>query len=536
MKKYLFIACLFFVNSCLATVELILKPNPVSVDEEVQLIIKQKGSSSRDSAGLPDFSLLSKDFQIVGTQQSMSYQVVNGTAQQENIWTIILLPKHAGDLTIPSLKIGNETTTPQVLQVAKTKVQENAQNLQEEKLVFLDWSIEPHMPMLHEQIKIKLKVYHQVPLLDAKLSPPSVDNALLFSIDNHQHDVELIDRQKYEVETYEYLVYPQKTGSLLIHPPILDALQYDLMPTPIHLSLPEKSLKVKMPPVNFRNNDWLPAASISFEELTPINKNVKLNLGETLTRRIKITGIGVPANIIPDINVSCGNQCKVYSHLLETKNKLVDGELSGTKTFEITYLPKEKGKLEISNIEILWFNTKTHVSEILTIPGIHLNILPEYRTTSDLFQVEPEVKNHKYHVPNWLSLTLGLMLGMLLMKFIGKISWMDFWSHLRQMEIKNQALKSACMKNDATSVRVLFLDWAKNYFSESFRDLHDVNEKITNQEMKHQIELLIAYLFQDVPNKIWDGKAFWQGFKKIKKLKKPTANKWGSVKSLNPHG
>lgn len=535
MKKYLFIACLFFVSSCFASVELILKPNPVSVDEEVQLIIKQKGSSSRDSAGLPDISLLDKDFQIVGTQQSMSYQVINGVAQQENIWTIILLPKHTGDLTIPSLKIGNETTTPQVLQVLKTKAQETSQNLQQEKMVFLDWSIEPKTPMLHEQIKIKLKVYHQVPLLDAKLAPPNVDNALIFSIDSHQHDVELLNRQKYEVETYEYLVYPQKIGSLLIHPPILDALQYDLMPTPIHLSLPEESLKIKAPPASFNNTEWLPASSLSYEELTPINQNIKLNLGETLTRRIKITGLGVPANLIPDINVSCGSQCKVYSHLLETKNKLVAGELSGTKIFEITYLPKEKGKLEISTLQIPWYNTKSHRSEFLSIPGVHLNVVPEQKTTGDLFQVEPEIKAKKYHIPNWLSLFLGLVLGMLVMKFFGKITWKDFWRHLRQMEFKNQALKSACMKNDAAAVRILFLDWARKYFSVPFRDLHDVADEINIPEVRAQIDLLVTYLFKNHPNKQWDGKVFWQVFKKIKKIKKTSFNKWDKVNSLNPH-
>jgi hypothetical protein len=534
MKKYWFIACVFLVNSCFASVELILKPNPVGVDEEVQLIIKQKGSSSKDSGGLPDISLLAKDFQIVGTQQSMSYQILNGNAQQENIWTIILLPKHPGDLTIPALKIGNETTTPQILQVMKNKLPEANPNLQQEKLVFLDWSIEPQTPMLHEQIKIKLKIYHQVPLLDAKLSPPSVDNALLFSVDNHQHDVELVDRQKYEVETYEYLVYPQKIGSLLIHPPILDALQYDLMPTPIHLSLPGKKLKVNAPLQTSNGQNWLPAANLSYEELTPINQKVKLNLGETLSRRVKITGLGVPANIIPDINVTCGDQCKVYSHLLETKNKLIGGELMGTKTFEITYLPKEKGKLEIPAIEMPWFNTKTHVAENLVIPGVRVNVMPEHQTASPLFDSEPQTPSQTHHIPNWLSLGLGLMLGMILMQLLGKITWANFWRDLGQMEFKNHALKSACFKNDAAMVRVLFLDWARQHFSESFRDLHDVSEKINHSEMNQQINLLIGFLFKDEPNKVWDGKRFWQAFKKIKKIKKPSNHQGSRINSLNP--
>lgn len=535
MKKWFFILSILFVNYCYASVEVILKPNPAIENEEVQLIIKQKGNSSGHGRGLPDVSLLSEDFQVVGTQQSMSYQVLNGVAQQENIWTIILLPKHSGQLKIPALKIGDETTPVQNLQVEPASTASTMSNQAVGKQVYLTWDIKPKSPVLHEQIKVRLNVYHQVPLLDAKLSPPSADNSLLFSIDNHQHNVEIIDGQKYEVETYDYLIYPQKIGTIHISSPVLDALQYDLMPTPIHIALPEKIFKVKAPETDVANKDWLPAANLTFEELSSTTQKAQINLGETFTRRIKITGMGVPANIIPDLQVSCGDSCKVYSHIIETKNKLSDNELYGSKVFELTYLPRQTGRLSAPNITMHWFNTKMRHMETLTIPGMSINVLPEEHALSSLIEPQVNATESGFHLPTWLSGVLGLLLGMVVMKLLGVISWSSIWPNLRQMDVKNRALKQACMNNDAAKVRVLFLEWARRCYAQAFKDLHEASDFIADPQLKIQIDLLVESLFKgDKPDQPWNGKAFWATFKKLKKAKKSRSKDWKIMDSLNP--
>jgi hypothetical protein len=508
-----------YVNLAMASVDMTIQPNPVQVGEEVQMIIKQKGASASHS--IPDISALSKDFQIVGTQQSMSYQMMNGVSQHENIWIIILIPKHTGQIKIPAIEISGERSTPQTIEVvqnARSTSQNTLGDSQTEKLdsVFLQWLVEPEQAVLHEQIKLTLKVYHQLPLLDAKLSPPHVENALLYSVEQHQHKIEMIKGRRYEVEIYQYLIYPQKAEKLKITPPVLDALEYDLMPTPVRATLPEKLIQV-LPPI-IKVKDWLPAKSLNYEELSPIHNELELPFGDTYTRKIRVSAEGVPANLIPDVHTSCGEYCRVYIHTIDTSNKILDGELFGSKTFEITYLPNQSGQVEILPIHIDWFNVKTRKQETMNIPGVQLNILPESAIKneehSDTQQSPGWIK-----IPTWLGLLFGIVIGILGVRLGRKFSWHKWLDGIKQLELQERALKTACIKGDAAKVREELLIWGKKtYSSVNIHDLHDINHQLTSGELKNEVEKLTEFLFAKHHQfSHWDGKAFWDAFKKYKK-------------------
>ena len=529
MRLWFLISAIFMSNLLFASIEVTIKPQPAIVGEEVQLIVKQTGASSKH--GVPDLSALSNDFQVVGTQQSMAYQLINGVSSHENIWTILLLPKHPGKLLIPALDVGGEQTTPHWLQVVNQRrsMQKEESDLSG-KAVFLSWTFEPQKPLLNEEIKVKLRVYHQAPLLDAKLSPPQVENGLLFSIDQHQHLVKMVVGVKYEIEEYQYLIYPQKVGKLVISPPILDALEYDMMPKPVRATLPEKVLTI-LPQLGQDRKSWLPAKKISFEELTLARQKHQLALGDTVTRKIQLTTVGVPANVIPDIKVGCGAHCKAYIHSSNIQNKMVGDELWGSKTFEITYLPRQQGDIKVEPIRIPWFNTKTRQSETLEIPGVHLTVTPESNTVSSIIEPPSPSKTH-WHIPSWLSLLLGLGLGMGCMKWAGKLKWRRIFHHLAAMEYKNHALQQACLKNDAAKTRVLIVAWAKKTFPHAdIRDLHDICLCIGESPLKTELELLSTYLYgAHVSQASWHGKKLWKVFQKYHVPKK-SKNK--SVKTLN---
>ena len=67
---------------------------------------------------VPDLTSVRKDFNVIGTQRTVNYTVVNGQAQSLSQWIIILMPKRTGQLTIPSIPIGSDKTPEKMVMVA----------------------------------------------------------------------------------------------------------------------------------------------------------------------------------------------------------------------------------------------------------------------------------------------------------------------------------------------------------------------------------------------------------------------------------
>lgn len=517
IKWVWFILWLVITNPVLASIEVILQPNPAQVGQELKFIIKQKGRSS--AHGIPDISALERDFQIIGTQQSMSYQFINGVSEHENIWTILLLPIHSGKIKLPSISVGGEQTPAQEIMVDnESAIIQNAQKSLEqssESNVFMQWQVTPQAPILHEAIKIKIDIYHAVPLLDAKLSLPKVNNGLLFSRDQPQHAVMMRSGKRYEIESYAYFVYPQKLGQLTIRAPVLDALAYGAMPEPVHLSLPSKILKISsvLPDAN---HEILPAKKLEYRFLPPLLNSSDISMGDAVTKTLKITALGAPYHLIPDLNLSCGPHCKVYVKVKQNFNKFVAGELKGHRVLEVTYIPGREGFMQASDIEIPWFNTEKRTMEKLVVPGFKMLVKPE-----NILNTMPSIKIHKSkealieRIPTWLSILLGVGFGIgfaFVYPQLRNRNWVEF---LKQLEFKHQSLKKACYANQAKKAKLALIEWGqKNFAPQEIHELHDIMGYLPDGVFRSELQNLIQYLYaKEGALPAWNGRALWIAFK-----------------------
>ena len=69
------------------------------------------------SGAAPDLSVLQQDFDVNGTSQSSSTQIINGKVSQSQGWQITLTPKTTGTLTVPAIPVGDEETSPLEIEV-----------------------------------------------------------------------------------------------------------------------------------------------------------------------------------------------------------------------------------------------------------------------------------------------------------------------------------------------------------------------------------------------------------------------------------
>ena len=516
-----------------AAIEMQVTPQQPIIDDEIQLVLKQTDSNDKRP---PDLSVLSNDFQIVGTQQSVSYQFINGHASQENMWTIVMHARRIGKIAIPPIPWGNEKTKLMTLEVqAIASNRPLSVPATSQRNVFMQWTFEPEHPVLHEQIKVHLEIFHHLPLLDAKLSPPTVDNGLLFSLDQHEHRIDIIQGKRFEIEKYEYMIYPQKAGEMVVHGPVLNAMEYEMIPTPIHETLKAQMFKVALPESATNIENWLPAKGLSFQELKPLQQDMGIQAGDTIGRKIRIDAVGVPGNLLPDLKPSCGENCKVYVKPAKIKNQVKQGELYGSKTFEVNYLPTREGDFQIQAIDIPWFNTKTRKLEHLEIPAFQLKVFKDGEMPKHMNNIQPMLLSSEKQVPLWVSLLIALIGGMLLMKCWTSFPWKKYWQQIQEKDFGFIQLKKACLAQDMQKTRELILNWAHQVgFEKPVRDLYDISAQVDNEPFKKELARLNECLYASKKGKKWDGVAFWNAFAALKRKKRKKNHFSAPSPHLNP--
>ena len=301
--------------------------------------------------------------------------------------------------------------------------------------------------------------------------------------------------------------------------------------------MPDASLDIS--PIPTKSLDVIPAKQFSYEELTPKLNKVDISDGDTFTRRIQLTAVGVPKNLIGALQSNCGNSCRVYTHVVRESNKIVNKELQGSKVFEITYLPEQKGNYDISDIKFTWFNTNSRKLDTLIIPGMKMLVgdSKSYQLHED--DSRPTLKSFRpsnWQIPTWLSILFGLGLGIFVMCAYRFLNLASILSWVKQLEFKDKALKKACLKDNPNKARLALITWAKKTFPEAtISDLHDILNQLEESQLKIEIQRLIKVLYDKMDTKSsWRGKELWRSFKKIVIPKKRTIISKKNLNSLNP--
>ena len=67
----------------------------------------------------PDISVLEQDFYIGQGSQLSNTTIVNGQIRRSKTWTYVLMPKRAGQMTIPPVSVGTEQSDPLLITVSE---------------------------------------------------------------------------------------------------------------------------------------------------------------------------------------------------------------------------------------------------------------------------------------------------------------------------------------------------------------------------------------------------------------------------------
>lgn len=161
----------------------------------------------------PDFSPLEKDFEIVDRRQSQNITIVNGQPSFEMAWTLVLMPKGPGELTVPRIQFGNQYSQPRRVTVTGSGVEPDGD-------VQINYSVDDATPYVSQQVLLTTQVYTVAGLEDLEISAPRVveGEARLDKLGRARTYHSMRGGRRYTVHEQRYTLLPQASGRLVLSP------------------------------------------------------------------------------------------------------------------------------------------------------------------------------------------------------------------------------------------------------------------------------------------------------------------------------
>lgn len=344
----------------------------ISLNESLQLVVS---FDQRPNGNTPDTSVLSRDFDILGTSQSSRQSYINGRSEISTEWIYTLAPKRQGTLVIPPISLNGEATQALTIQVSEaTKQVANGD-------VFMESEIDNQVVYVQQQLMLTLRIYHAVSLgRNANLSEPNISDAIVNKLKEDEFQTRINGRD-YRVFEQKFAIFPQKSGQLEIPASVLTASiptrrnrgmfdPFNIDGQAVRIMSDSYSVDVKPQPTNYPNAPWLPAKNLRI--LDDWNgSNGKITLGESVTRTVTIIAEGLLGAQIPPLEVPELADVKIYPD----QAVVSDGEgdqIVGSRTFSYAIIVTRVGTYQLPEQQITWWDTQSNQIRKAILPATQL--------------------------------------------------------------------------------------------------------------------------------------------------------------------
>lgn len=350
-------------------------------------------SGNNDSQ--PDLSGLNKDFDVISTGQNSSIQIINGNIQSHHDWSITLSPRHAGQLIIPPIAVGNDSSNALAITVLPATASSNGSGHLGD--VFIEVSTKPEKVYVQQQLLYTVRLYYAAPLRQGSLDTPTLDNAIVQKLGDDSHFDTQRGGRLYHVIERRYAIFPQHSGTLTIPSLVfdgdvddasarnVDSFFFNLNPPTRHVHLRSRTIAVQVAsqPATYQGANWLPAQDIQLEEKwsTP---HPQFRVGEPITRNLIIHAKGLTSSQLPDLPLPNLTGVKLYPDQAQTSDNAHGDTLESERIQKVAMIPTQAGELTLPAIQLHWWDTVTqHVrTAILSAETIH--VLPAANTNADI--------------------------------------------------------------------------------------------------------------------------------------------------------
>lgn len=466
VKQFCLMTCLvmlFNIHSVLAADFTATVDNSVvNLGQGFQLNLSLKDAKSK---GRPDFSVLEKDFTIYNSSESSQMMIVNGDITSQKSWTLVLMPKQQGKLTLPSLNIETDhgvlRSKPIVIQAKASSSVQNSPDATQQKAVYTETKLNKETVYKNEPVLMTSRLIAYQNISDISLEDPVIDGAIVERLAEPTVQEMMLQGRAAKVLQVQYLLTPIKAGKLAIHGPVFNGKVQLNSPQPESMdpfemmrnfdhfgfsgfadfrpfSLTDSTKTINIKPAVNQLQPWLPAENLTLSEDWQGLQSAKV--AEPITWKLTISAKGLASAALPSLKeqIEKSANVKVYADK-PVLNDALDSDaqtISSTRQESYTLIPQSSGELALPEIKIAWWNVKKDKIMYATIPARTIHVaagaVNQNNAASSLSTEQAKTQTASNNtdltksagsatLPSWVIPVVVTLAGILILMFISLI-------------------------------------------------------------------------------------------------------------------
>lgn len=540
-----------------AALKVTLDRNNIRQNETFTLFIEAENIKTLSAN--QQLSFLPKEFKVLDSRSFNNRNVSQGQYVQQFGWKLNLIASEAGTYSIPSFTIGTESSNPITIRVLPPL--DDLEQLNSSSQVKLSARVSSEKVYVQQQIIYTLRVYSAVNTRRKSITPLVVNNAQVEKIGNATEFQTISNGVQYAVLEQKYAIFPQKSGELTIEPIIFRTHIFNTNANfgsasryrPIELKSKPFTIEVAPQPTSAKS-PWIPARKIEIETQWQ-HKTSKLEVGTPASLDIVIKGVGLLPEQLPELVFPEVSGVKIYRDKPALQTRVNRFGVNSYHFETLSIIPSVSGKIEIPEIKIPFWNTKTDKQDYATFNTLVLDVAPAKKTSTKMASTNPErpkavvptlpnqdTLNQTGSNPFWKYLAFifaGLWLTTLIVLWLKrkkpnallgkKNTDSSVVPHNAQANRKNNFsdIEEAYKNRNLTSLKSSVIHWAnaqtKTSITHTEQLLNFVHSESDKKIIQNELNLLNNTLYSknsDEGNNASTESAYWASSKLLEALKK----------------
>jgi len=499
----------------------------------------------------PDVSILDEDFYVGQGSQLSNTTIVNGQIRRSKTWTFVLMPKSAGQLTIPSISIGSERSDPLTITVSEPSYAPPGV-----ADVFVTSEVDFDETYVQAQVLLTVKIYRAVATRQPALREPVITGVETLSElagDDRSYEA-IIDDTAYQVVERVYALYPQESGEIEISPARFEARvlrEGRITGRKVYESEPQSItvLPVPAPPADYADAAWLPARSLQlFEDWSA--RTDEIQAGEPLTRHVTTSVLGQLETQIPALDPPSVAGINIYPDKPELSRRVESGGIRGVRKDQYALIATGEGSVVLPALEVPWWNIATGEWQVARLPERSIKILPSGEPAPpepEAATTVPAEENSEYVATTaapdrfWRSVSELLAAVWL----VTLLAW--WWSSRPKRQPKKaaptpvhklqarqlRAARKAAVAGDSAGVRQAMISWGLlQWPADAPRSIGVIAQRVSSP-LADELRKLSSLSYGPQSGE-WDGEALARAIRSFKVLKNETVEKGEFLPPLMP--
>jgi hypothetical protein len=357
---------LFGINTALAAVRAETDRKSVDLNESFMLEVIVDSNTNLE----PNLAVLDTDFYVGQVNQLSNTSIFNGEIRRSRTWTIALMPKRTGLLTIPPIAIGAEQS-----EAISVNVREPANEPPGEADVFVTSEIDQPETFVQAQVLYRIKVYRAVVTRQPALREPTISGveALVELVGDEKTYEAILNGKAYNVVERVIAIFPQESGEISISPARFEArvLRNGRITGRKVFTSDSHTVTVSPipePPADYPNAAWLPARDVQVSEEWSREPD-RIDAGEPVTRRVSVSALGQIETQIPAIDLPDVDGLNVYADKPELSRGIEDDGIRGIRKDQYAMIGVQGGDIVLPELELPWWDLDESRWRVAKLPA-----------------------------------------------------------------------------------------------------------------------------------------------------------------------